>query len=181
MLDAIVIGSGMGALSCAAALAKAGHRVLVLEQHHTMGGLTQTFSRSGFRFNVGMHYIGDMGTEDQAARVLDWVSEGGITMASLGPVYDTVHFPDGFQIALSRPEAALKLDLKEKFPSSVGEIDRFFQIFYEAGEAGRAVFAQRSSQWAQEVLPFKPALAHIGMYLGFEGDIQSQGATVCNH
>jgi all-trans-retinol 13,14-reductase len=61
MLDAIVIGSGMGGLSCAAALAKTGHRVLVLEQHHTLGGLTQTFLRSGFRFNVGMHYIGDRG------------------------------------------------------------------------------------------------------------------------
>jgi len=40
---------------------------------------------------------------------------------------------------------------------------------------------QRDAPWAQEVLSFKPALAHIGMYLGFEGDIQSQGATVSNH
>src|ERR1019366_6046392 len=102
----------MGGLYCAAALAKTGYRVLVLEQHHTLGGLTQTFLRSGFRLNVGMPYIGDMGQEDQAAHVLDWLSGGGITMVSMGPVYDAVHFPDGFQIALSRPEAALKLDLK---------------------------------------------------------------------
>jgi all-trans-retinol 13,14-reductase len=329
MWDAIVIGSGMGGLSSAAALARTGHRVLVLEQHHTLGGLTQTFSRNGFTFNVGMHCIGDMGPEGQAAHVLDWLSEGAITMAPMGPVYDTIHLPDGFEIAFSRPEEALKLDLKEKFPDSVAEIDRFFRALHEAAEAAQAVYAQRAmpealatiyrfwkgsairkwcarttqevleetiadprlravlaaqwgdyggppaesafaihalvmrhffgayypvggasvfagalgaviekndgelapnslvtallvdkdavvgvrladgtehrapriisdagvlntvgqllpaelrrSQWAQEVLSFKPAVAHIGMYLGFEGDIKAQGATLSNH
>ena len=43
--DAIVIGSGIGGLTAAAALAKCGRRVLVLEQHTQLGGLTQTFKR----------------------------------------------------------------------------------------------------------------------------------------
>lgn len=42
-LDAIIIGSGMGGLTCAATLAKAGKRVLVLEQHYVAGGCTHTF------------------------------------------------------------------------------------------------------------------------------------------
>jgi glycine/D-amino acid oxidase-like deaminating enzyme len=41
--DAVVIGSGIGGLACAAALTKAGRQVLVLEQHSVAGGLTQTF------------------------------------------------------------------------------------------------------------------------------------------
>ena len=38
-VDAIVIGSGIGGLTTAAILAKAGRKVLVLEQHDQAGGL----------------------------------------------------------------------------------------------------------------------------------------------
>ena len=40
--DAIVIGSGHNGLTCACYLAKAGFKVLVLEQYHSIGGMTNT-------------------------------------------------------------------------------------------------------------------------------------------
>lgn len=52
-LDAVVIGSGIGGLSAAALLSKAGKRVLVLEQHDQAGGCTHTFENKGFEFDVG--------------------------------------------------------------------------------------------------------------------------------
>lgn len=52
-LDAIVIGSGVGGLTAAALLSKAGKRVLVLEQHDQAGGCTHTFENKGFEFDVG--------------------------------------------------------------------------------------------------------------------------------
>ena len=36
--DAVIIGSGLGGLTCGATLAKAGKKVLVLEQHNLIGG-----------------------------------------------------------------------------------------------------------------------------------------------
>lgn len=52
-LDAVVIGSGVGGLAVAATLAKAGRRVLVLEQHDQAGGCCHTFEQHGIEFDVG--------------------------------------------------------------------------------------------------------------------------------
>lgn len=52
-LDVIVIGSGIGGLTAGATLAKAGRRVLVLEQHDQAGGCCHTYIEKGFEFDVG--------------------------------------------------------------------------------------------------------------------------------
>ena len=54
--DAIVIGSGLGGLSAAAAFARQGFKALVLEQHTAPGGYATTFKRpGGFVFDVSLH------------------------------------------------------------------------------------------------------------------------------
>lgn len=57
--DVIVIGAGMAGLSCAAYLAKAGKRVVVLEQHCKPGGLWASFSRKGIIFDLSTHWVTD--------------------------------------------------------------------------------------------------------------------------
>ncbi|CAJ0967025.1 unnamed protein product [Ranitomeya imitator] len=59
-LDAIVIGSGIGGQGVAALLARAGKRVLVLEQLGKLGGCCHTFNEKGYEFDVGIHYIGQL-------------------------------------------------------------------------------------------------------------------------
>ena len=51
--DFIVIGSGIGGLSCAAMLARYGHRVTVCESHSIPGGAAHGFERDGFTFDSG--------------------------------------------------------------------------------------------------------------------------------
>ena len=54
--DAVIVGSGLGGLSCAAALARKGYKALVLEQHDRPGGYATTFARpGGFVFDVSLH------------------------------------------------------------------------------------------------------------------------------
>lgn len=54
--DAVIIGSGLGGLSCAAAFARQGFKPLVLEQHYVPGGYASTFKRpGGFLFDVSLH------------------------------------------------------------------------------------------------------------------------------
>lgn len=53
--DVIVIGGGLGGLTCANMLAKGGHSVLLLEQHHNLGGLATWFKRKGHIFDIALH------------------------------------------------------------------------------------------------------------------------------
>jgi all-trans-retinol 13,14-reductase len=59
--DAVIIGSGSGGLTAALALARAGKRVVVYEQHDHPGGYTQSFTLDGFGFSPGIHYVGGLG------------------------------------------------------------------------------------------------------------------------
>jgi phytoene dehydrogenase-like protein len=54
--DVIVIGSGLAGLTTANILARAGHSVLLLEQHYRLGGLATWFRRPGGHiFDVSLH------------------------------------------------------------------------------------------------------------------------------
>lgn len=55
--DVIIVGSGVGGLTCGALLAKRGYRVLVLEQHYQVGGYCSSFRRDGFVFNTGVEDV----------------------------------------------------------------------------------------------------------------------------
>ena len=49
----VVVGAGIGGLSCAAYLAKAGFTVTILEKNSWTGGRIQTWKAEGFSFDMG--------------------------------------------------------------------------------------------------------------------------------
>ena len=69
--DAIVVGSGMGGMAAAAALSRVGRRVLLLEQHWVLGGLTHSFSRGDFTWDVGIHYLSRVAPRERDRKLID--------------------------------------------------------------------------------------------------------------
>src|SRR5512146_1238111 len=65
-----VIGSGLAGLTTAAALAQAGHDVAVLEQYHQVGGVTQSYERDGFRWDLGQLLVEGFGPGEPVGQVL---------------------------------------------------------------------------------------------------------------
>lgn len=58
-IDYIIIGSGLGGLIPAAILSKMGKKILVLEKHYVAGGCTHTFEEKNYKFDTGLHYVGN--------------------------------------------------------------------------------------------------------------------------
>ena len=147
MWDAIVIGSGIGGLTAAAALAKEEKRILVLEQHKVAGGLTQTFKRHGWTFAPGVHYIGGVGpqpgVDGQFGRLLTWLTDGALLFEPSANPYDIVHLP-GFEFGIQHPETAFREALHERFPTQHAAIDHWFSACEAARSSANVLFALHS-------------------------------------
>lgn len=124
--DAIIIGSGLGGLTCGATLAKKGKKVLVLEQHNLIGGCATCFSRKGMLVDAGLHEI-DFGTPemDQKHYIFD----------QLG-LWEKVNFiplPTAWSIQVGDqhytiPHKNTAQALKKMFPHESRGIDRYFKM-----------------------------------------------------
>ncbi|MEZ4382073.1 MAG: NAD(P)/FAD-dependent oxidoreductase [Nannocystaceae bacterium] len=141
--DTIVIGSGMGGMTAAAILAKLGQRVLVLEQHYVAGGFTHEFKRPGYRWDVGVHAVGEVTEHSLPGRLLTHLTGGGLEWASLGPVYDAFDFPDGVRIDFPDSRKQFRENLVDAFPAEVDAIDRYLQRVREVAGAMRYYYLGR--------------------------------------
>lgn len=122
LYDAVVVGAGMAGLTSAAYLSRAGKKVLLIEKNDEVGGLVNSFSRNGFRFDAGVRALEDAGI----IRPM---------MKDLGIELETVPSPVslGIEGEILNIEGLESLDgyrelLKRFYPGSGGEIDALIKI-----------------------------------------------------
>jgi all-trans-retinol 13,14-reductase len=128
----IVVGSGIGGLAVAALLAKvAGQRVLVLGRHYTAGGLTHSFHRPGFDWDVGVHYVGQVHEPgSQAHALFEYLTEGRLDWQPMPDVYDRVVIGD-HRFDYVRGETRLRDRLQAAFPAEARAVERYFAAIHQ--------------------------------------------------
>ena len=133
--DAIVIGSGIGGLTTAALLSQQGYRVVVLEQHYTAGGFTHAYANGGYEWDVGVHYIGDVGHPRAALRRLfDQITEGRLKWAPMDACYDRIWIGEqSYDLVAGRQE--FKASLLQHFPQEGKVLDRYLELLDQVNRA----------------------------------------------
>ncbi|MEM9057984.1 MAG: NAD(P)/FAD-dependent oxidoreductase, partial [Pseudomonadota bacterium] len=140
--DALVIGSGMGGLTTAALLSELGWKVAVLEQHYTAGGYTHSYERAGYEWDVGVHYIGDVGAPTRTRRMFDFLSDGALEWAPMDAEYDRFYVGDKVFSAVAGKQA-FRDNLVRQFPEEEAAIDRYMTLLKEVGGAAAANAMER--------------------------------------
>ncbi len=135
--DAIVIGSGIGGLTTAALLSKVyGKKVLVLEKHWTIGGLTHEFERKGkYSWDVGVHYLGCMEEGELIYDLFDFISDGKLKWDKINDPYDIFWYPD-LKFEAKSGKENLMSDLIEMFPDESKAIEQYFVDIGKASNWG---------------------------------------------
>jgi all-trans-retinol 13,14-reductase len=147
-IDAILIGSGIGCLSTAAFLVKAGKRVLVIERHSVLGGYIHTYQRSvgghKFEWDIGLHYVG-IGQPDAIGThaIIDYLTDGAVSWADMGAVYDVA------VIAGERYEYIAGMDnqianLTRHFPTEAAAIRAYYELVAQSGAWSAMYFAEKT-------------------------------------
>lgn len=125
----IIIGSGLGGLSCGVVLAKNGYAVTVLEQGTQIGGCLQCFSRSGARFETGMHFVGSACPEQTLWWLMRYLElERDVRLEALDHSgYDIVGLA-GERFAFANGREAFIDTLAHKFPRERENLARYHDL-----------------------------------------------------
>jgi all-trans-retinol 13,14-reductase len=132
--DAVVIGSGIGGLTTAALLSDLGWKVCVLEQHYTAGGYTHSYDRNGYEWDVGVHYIGDVGAKTRTRMMFDYLSGGRLKWAPMDDEYDRFYIGDKVFSAIAGKQQ-FRDNLLKHFPAEAQAIDRYLDLLNQVGKA----------------------------------------------
>jgi all-trans-retinol 13,14-reductase len=159
--DVIVVGSGMGGLTCASLLAQLQQRrVLVLERHYRLGGFTHAFQRPGGRhWDVGLHYVGQMGDRDQPRALMDMVTGGHVRWHPMPSPFERYIYPD---LRVDQPAGAEAYveALARRWPSERSGVDAYFRdVRRTARWIGPYLLGQGGPAWMR--MPAR-ALARLG-------------------
>jgi len=126
--DVVVVGAGLGGLTCALELARQGLKVCVLERHRVAGGYAHAFRRRGYHFDVSLHYVGGL-------------DPGGMThgvLESLG-IYErlklvrhthlfTADAPGGMRLEVPNGRARSLAYLSERYPHERPGVEALFDF-----------------------------------------------------
>jgi len=142
--DTVVVGSGMGGLALASHLAQAGQKVLLLEQNNIVGGMTQAYSRHGYRWTVGMHYIGEVGNPNGAGwKLFNRVTGGLLRWSPMPSIFNRMVIAGRGYDVPAGPQAYADF-LISHFPAEASAIQAYMALVSSVAKSSAPFFGAKA-------------------------------------
>ncbi|HBB54770.1 MAG TPA: hypothetical protein DCZ49_01105 [Hyphomonadaceae bacterium] len=129
--DAVIIGAGLGGVTAAAILARAGRKVFVIERNNSVGGAASSYKVGDLFVEGSLHETSNPHDPRDAkhdilkrAGVLDavtWVPTGTLFEVRGGPLTTPFVLPDDLEAA--------RVALRDKFPEARDGVAALFAEF----------------------------------------------------
>ncbi len=129
--DVIIIGSGIGGLTCGAFLAKNGYMVRIFERLNQPGGYVNTFKRGDYWFEATTHQIGGFNNNLYLKKDLKKLGID-LSFIELDHCFETVFFENDKIIKKYLIKSGYKQaynSFKNYFPQDESYIKNIFEIF----------------------------------------------------
>ncbi len=127
--DVVIIGAGIGGLVCGCYLTKAGLKVLIVEKNDKPGGYCTSFERDGYRFDVGVHYLGGI-KRGVLGKILEELGVKEEMKFNQFDPTDKIIMPDRITYIRANPYDTIR-EFKKSFPKEKHNIDRFFKFLMQ--------------------------------------------------
>jgi len=153
--DTIVIGSGAGGLAAAICLARAGQKVLVLEQHYVPGGWCHSFHLNGQRFSPGVHYVGLLDEGQSTSELYEGlgVANDMVFFRMNKKAYEHCWIGDE-RIDLPAGMEELQVSLSEKFPHEKKRIKKYLNLIRRVSTQIQLI-PKMKGFWDNITIPFR--------------------------
>ncbi len=166
-VDVVVIGAGMGGLTAATLLAKAGLSVCVLEMDARPGGYLAGFRRKDFVFDTAIHWLNLCGPGGIVRRILDFIGPGA---PATPPLHDIRRYRgDSFDYLLTSEPDRLRDQLIADHPDQQAGLRKFFAASKVIGDAyvelSRGMRAPETMSMLEKAR-YGVGMAKIGMAFG---------------
>jgi C-3',4' desaturase CrtD len=124
--EVVVVGGGIGGLTCAALLAARGASVCLLERESRAGGCAATFEHSGHRFETGAGLYASWQPGEVHERVFGELTVAPPEVRRVTPAY-VVRLPDGADVRVGGGPEEFAETLRAAFPECAGAAVTFYR------------------------------------------------------
>ena len=163
--DAIIVGGGHNGLTCAAYLARAGRKVLVLEQRHVLGGAAVSEEIfPGFTYSVCSYVVSLLRPE--VIRELE-LAKYGLKIHPLDSVFAPMENGDG--LVSYADENKARKEFSRFSPRDAEMLTRFHEVMYKMAFAVKPIIGYVPPNIS------KPSLRDLGTLKEFGQHLQGLG------